>query len=138
MREETPGTGEAVEHAVRTEHRRLEELFAEVQQALQEPGDVEDTLDTFAALREEIEVHFDQEDHLYYASIGALRPDLKPELEAFAEGHRGFRLELESIAGQLERRDLEAVRRAFATLRSYFEQHEHAEERVIARAQQVG
>ena len=133
MQDGTGRTGKAVEHAVRAEHRRLDELFAEVAEAFQEPEDVEEIRDVFAALHEELDVHFDQEDRLYYATIGALRPDLKPELEAFAEGHRGFRLELAALADQLGRGDVASARSGFESLRTSFEQHEIAEENVLER-----
>ena len=133
MQDGTRRTGESVEDAVRAQHRRLEELFAEVAQAFQRPEDVEEIRDVFAALHEELDVHFDQEDRLYYATIGTLRPDLRPDLEAFAEGHRGFRLELAALADQLGRGDVASARSGFASLHSSFEQHEQAEESVLER-----
>lgn len=120
-----------VETAVALAHRRLEELFRGVTEAFDEPRDIETTRDSFAALRRELDVHFDQEDSLYYATIGSLRPHLKRRLQSFAEGHRGFRLDLEVIAGHLERGDGEAAARAFADLVSEFMHHEQAEESLL-------
>ncbi|MBW2316387.1 MAG: hemerythrin domain-containing protein [Deltaproteobacteria bacterium] len=130
MRDETSRT-EVVEQAVRTAHRRLEELFTYAVQAFEESEDIEAVRDAFAALREELDVHFDQEDRLYYSTIGSLRPSLKPRLRAFAEGHLRFRLDLATIAEHLERADLEAAGRAFQDLTSQFTQHERSEERLL-------
>lgn len=135
MHENDDVRGEAVEQAVRTEHRRLEELFAELAQALEEPADPESARDAFAALREEFETHIDQEDRLYYATIGALRPSLKPELEGFAEEHVEFRKELATLARLLERDDLAAAQGGFQALKSRFGRHERAEEQMLARAE---
>jgi hypothetical protein len=121
----------AVRQAVRGEHRDLGELFLDVGRVFREPGDLEETRDSFAALSEMLDVHFEQEDRLYYASIGALRPDLKPEIRAISEAHRHFRLELAAIADQLERGDLDSARRSFIALEARFRRHEAMEEILI-------
>jgi hemerythrin len=118
---------------VRAEHRRLDQVFAELGRALREGGDLDALRDDFAALAEQVDVHFEQEDRLYYASIGALRPELKPEIEAIALAHDRFRLELSRISDQLERAALERARLAFAQLVGAFEQHEAAEESLLRR-----
>jgi len=127
------GTGEAVGDAIRADHRQLEGAFDEVRRALGEASDLESTRDAFAALREQIEIHFDQEDRLYYNTIAGLRPDLKPELDAFTRGHEGFRQELAALASHLDQGRLEEARPVFASLDRSFREHERAEERVLDR-----
>lgn len=129
--------GDGVRHQVRSEHRRLDELFVEVAAVFAPPGVAEEMRDAFALLSEAIDVHFEQEERLYYASIGALRPDLKPEIVAIADAHRRFRLELAAIADQLERGDLAGARRGFEELASSFQQHEGVEERLLHRVEEA-
>jgi hypothetical protein len=121
--------------AIRTEHRRLEDWFIEVGEILRESSDLEEARDSFAGLSAAIDVHFDQEDRLYYATIGALRPELRPEIQSIAEGHRRFRLQLAAIADQLVRADLGSARRGFAQLVAGFGEHEAAEERLLERVE---
>lgn len=129
--------GGSVHQAVRGEHRRLDELFVEVGAVFVPPGATEEMRDAFAALSEAMDVHFEQEDRLYYASIAALRPHLKPEIVAISEAHRRFRLELAAIGDQLERSNLSAARRGFAALARAFQQHEAAEERLLVRVEEA-
>jgi len=119
--------------AIRAEHRRLDDWFATLGGLLREASDLDELRDSFAALCEAIDVHFEQEDRLSYATIAALRPELACELEAIAEGHRRFRLQLAGIADQLVRADLEAARRGFTQLVAGFAEHEAAEERLLQR-----
>jgi iron-sulfur cluster repair protein YtfE (RIC family) len=122
-----------VEDTVRAEHRQLDGAFAEVHGALAEPADLETVRDAFASLREQLEIHFDQEDRLYYATIAGLRPDLKPEFETFTRGHERFRSELASLAQLLDEAHLEDAREAFLALARGFREHEQAEEKVLDR-----
>jgi len=120
---------------IRAEHRRLDDWFREVDDILRGSSDLEDARDSFAGLSAAIDVHFDQEDRLYYRTLGALRPELRPEIESIAEGHRRFRLQLAAIAEQLAHADLEAARRGFAQLVTGFGEHEAAEERLLERVE---
>lgn len=126
-----------MQQAVRREHRRLGELFVEVGAVFTPPGAAGEMRDAFAALSEALDVHFEQEERLYYASIGALRPDLKPEIAAISAAHRRLRLELAAIGDQLERRDLAAARRSFAALASAFQHHEADEDRLLHRVEEA-
>jgi hypothetical protein len=122
-----------VKSTVQGEHHRIDELFADVGRVFSESPD--EARDAFAVLSEALDVHFEQEERLYYASIGALRPDLKPEINAIFEAHRRFRLELAAIGDQLERDALEGAQRGFAALATAFRQHEAAEERLLHRVE---
>lgn len=129
--------GDSVGQTVRSEHRRLDELFVEVISVFAPPGVAEEMRDAFAALSEALDLHFEQEDRLYYASIGALRPDLKPDIVAISEAHRGFRLALAAIADQLERGNLAAARRSFAAMTRAFQHHEALEEQLLHRVEEA-
>lgn len=137
MGHENEGAGSVVQQVVRGEHRRVDDLLVEVGRVFGNPGDADGLRDAFAALSEQMDVHFEQEDRLYYASIGALRPDLKPRIVAISESHRRFRLELAAIGDQLERGDLAAARRSFAALATGFQQHEAVEEELLHRVEQA-
>jgi len=134
--DQTKPTGNSAEQVVRAEHRRLDERFAEAARILEEPVELEEARDAFAALAEQVDVHFEQEDRLYYATIAALRPELRRDVEAIGMAHRRFRLQLAEIGGQLASADLEAARRTFAHLSRAFEQHEAAEESLLERVDQ--
>jgi hypothetical protein len=127
--------GDGVRQAVQSEHRRLDELFVEVGAVFAPPGAEEEMRDAFAALSEAIDVHFEQEERLYYASIGALRPELKSDIVAISDAHRRFRLELAAIADQLERGNLADARRGFDALARAFQQHEADEEQLLHRVE---
>jgi hemerythrin len=122
-----------VEQEVRAEHRRLDEVFAEMGRTFRESADLEEVRDAFAALAEQLDVHFEQEDRLYYVTIGALRPEFKPDIEAIALAHGRFRLQMSKITELLDRADLDAARRTFAQFVANFERHEAAEEQLLGR-----
>lgn len=129
--------GDTVQKTVRGEHHRLDELFIEVGEMFATSRIAEEMREAFAALSEAIDVHFEQEDRLYYASIGALRPDLKPDIAAISAAHHRFRLELAAIGDQLERGALAGARRSFAALATAFQQHEAAEEQLLHRVEEA-
>lgn len=122
-----------MQQAVQSEHRHLDELFAEVGRILAGGGDPDERQDAFTGLSEQIDLHLEQEDRLYHASIGVLRPDLEPALQTISEAHRRFRLELAAIADQLERGDLEGARRGFGAFAIRFRHHEALEEDLLHR-----
>lgn len=132
--EPTEPTGDGVER-VRAEHLRLDEMFVEVTSVLGQSTDLEEVRDSFAALAEQVDVHFEQEDRLYYATIAALRPELKSDVEAIALSHRFFRAAFAEIGDLLARDDLEGARQAFTRLTREFEQHEASEERLLKRVE---
>ena len=123
----------AVQQVVRSEHRRLGEQFVELARVFDETGAQDELRDAFAALYEELDVHFEQEDRLYYSSIRALRPDLAPEIREISAAHHRFRLQLGAIGDQLGRGDVRAAREGFATLAADYRQHEAREEALLQR-----
>jgi hypothetical protein len=131
--EGTPRTGGVVQQVVRGEHYRLGEMFVEVGRIFGAASAVETVREAFSILSEQLDVHFEQEERLYYASIGALRQDLKPAILTISEDHRRFRLELAAIADQLERGDVEGAAHGFEALTTGFRRHEAMEEALLRR-----
>lgn len=129
--------GDTVQRAVRGEHRRLDELFVAMGERFGTSTTADEVRDAFSALSVAIDVHFEQEERLYYASIGALRPDLKPEITKLLEAHRRFRLELAAIGDQIERSGLTGARQSFSALAAAFQQHESAEDRLLQRVEEA-
>jgi hypothetical protein len=82
--------GGGMQHEVREAHRRLQELYADVQETLAEEPSNEAARAEFAALRESLDVHFEQEDRLYYSAIRSLRPELAQRVTGFAEALSEF------------------------------------------------
>jgi hypothetical protein len=125
---------DGVREAVSREHRQLDALFDEVLAAFAAcREDPEAVRDAFAALREQLDVHFEQEDRLYYASIGALRPDLSAEIRAISEAHQGFRRESAAIREELERDEVSAARGRVAAFAEAFRRHEAMEHSLLER-----
>jgi hypothetical protein len=115
-------------------HRQLDALFDEVLAAFAERREDPDAVrDAFAALIEQLDVHFQQEDLLYYTSIEALRPELSREIRAISEAHRGFRLESAAIKEELERGKVSLPRGRVAAFAEAFRRHETLEESLLER-----
>jgi hypothetical protein len=134
MADETRAAGEELHGLVSDEHRRLDDLFAEIEASFAERRhDSNGVRDAFAALCEEFDVHLEQEDRLYYASLGALCPELGPEIRAIADAHRHFRREMAAIGDRLERDDFSAARQRIGALAEGFRLHEAIEESLLQR-----
>lgn len=127
--EEDPNTGEKVKRHVLAEHRHLDTIFAEVRAAFDKP---EAAARALAQLIEALDVHFQQEDDLYYPAVASHRPDLAPRLKAISAGHGVFRDDVERVRSLLERGEIDAARRSFESLARAFEQHETVEEQILA------
>ena len=133
MRDERREPRNAVEQVVRGEHRRIGGQFVDVARAFEQPDERDALREAFTALCEQLDVHFEQEERLYYASIGALRPDVAPEIRAISSAHAHFRLQLAAIADQLRRGEIRAAHQGFSTLAADFHQHEALEEKLLQR-----
>lgn len=131
--ENTPKTGGAVKDRVLAEHRRLDGLLAEACDAFRGGQGSDSGVEAFQELREALEIHFDQEDRLYYPAIRALRPDFKAGLQEFIAEHEKFRTQLENIETLLARADFEGSGRAIEMLAGEFGRHEVSEESVLQR-----
>jgi hypothetical protein len=116
---------------VSREHRRLDELLRELETSLADLRDPESGRDAFAALAEQVDVHFEQEESLYYAPIAALRRELEPRIRAIFEAHVAFRQELALVGSQLERGDAAGARLRIAAFAEAFQRHEAREESLL-------
>jgi hypothetical protein len=129
------GAGDAREDlhgSVSREHRRLGALLGELEASLERHADDPDAVrDAFAALSEQLDVHFEQEDRLYYPSLAALRPELAPQIRAIADAHRSFRLEIAAIGDALERAELAPARQRRGAVAVAVQRHEAREEALL-------
>lgn len=119
-----------MEESIVEAHRTLDVLFEGLRTVLR-AGPADDASRQFVALRDALDAHFEQEDALYYPTIGALRPDTRPTIHAITEAHGRFREHLETIGTLLERgADGEAVQ-SFESFVQEFSQHERQEEALV-------
>jgi hypothetical protein len=117
---------------VREAHRRLQDSYADVQETLAEEPSSEAAREVFAALRESLNVHFEQEDRLYYPAIRSLRPELGPRVAGFADQHDRFRRCLTAIDTLLGAGNRAEALSEFAALTREFGLHEADEEAMLA------
>lgn len=131
-RPDQPGrAGGSMEQVVAAEHRHLDALFAEVRRAFASADPEADAFDALKRLAEALDVHFVQEDELYYPAITALRPETKPDVESISDGHRVFRAQLGGIVRDLYEGRVEHARGEFEAFTREFAKHEIAEERLL-------
>ena len=132
---------------IQAEHQLIDELFDQTRDAFELAQDgagnsggarLEELCDAVAALGEELGLHFEQEEELYFPALTSLRGEFAEELAGFEERHRRFRLSLEALAGQLERRNLDIARASFESLAESFRLHEDAEEAVLKKIEEAG
>lgn len=129
-----------MEREILAQHRRLRGLFADVEDALEaalgaSAGDgagVDEVREALARLGEALDVHFEQEDRLYYPPIVSLRPEHRERIDSLAEQHTAFRERLARIAQRLEVGRLEPTAQAFRELVADFGRHEKSEEELLA------
>jgi hypothetical protein len=86
---------------------------------------------SLARLQEALEVHFLQEDELYYPAIWALRPGQRERLEACVAVHHQFRDLLRDLCGRATRGELAGALQVFEALAEDFRRHEVREEEVL-------
>lgn len=123
---------DASRNQLQAEHRYLERLMEGVARRLAPEVASEERLGAFGELAAELEVHFEQEDRLYYPSIAALAPDHKERLAELTRRHQAFLQQLRAIADRLAHDDLEAARSAFEAFRADFRRHETIEEAILS------
>ena len=122
---------ERLEREVVEQHRRLDTLFSAVREnfvAERGPAALSSSL---GRLQEALEVHFLQEDELYYPAIWALRPEQKARLEACVAVHQQFRDLLRDLEGRTTRGELAGALQVFEALAEDFRRHEVREEEVL-------
>jgi hypothetical protein len=121
-----------VERQVIAEHRRLDGLFAAVRAGFVAKSEAPELSARLRELRDALEVHFRQEDELYYPILCALRPDLRVRLEACVAVHARFRELLSDLALRSAQGQLAGSIRVFETLAEDFRRHEVREEELLS------
>lgn len=121
-----------IEQLVSGEHRRLDALFAELQDAVAE-GEGAVVASLFAQLREALEDHLAREDRLYYPALRVLQPDHRHALHEFAIAHDAFRAELTAIASALDGAPAADLPARIGAIARRFAAHESGEESLLRR-----
>lgn len=122
---------EPLEREVVDQHRRLDALFAAVRESFaSERGDAALSA-SLGRLEEALEVHFLQEDELYYPALSALRPEQKARLQACVAAHQRLRDLLHDLGGRAARGERAGAIQAFEALAEDFRRHEVREEEVL-------
>jgi hypothetical protein len=116
--------------SISTAHRRIDALLGETRSALRASDEARASA-SFEHLRTALEAHFDQEDRLYYPSIRALRPDLKPTVEGFVAAHARFGRRLAEISASLAAGSLADAQQALEAFADAFAPHEVREEAML-------
>ena len=124
-------TDERLEREVVEQHRRLDALFTAVRESLVAERGASALSASLGRLEEALEVHFLQEDELYYPAIGALRPEQKARLQACVAAHRHLRNQLRDLDGRAARGERAGALQVFEALAEDFRRHEVREEEVL-------
>ena len=122
---------ERLEREVVRQHRRLDGVFAAVREVFVAQRGAAALALTLGQLRDALEVHFLQEEELYYPAIWALRPQQRARLEACTAVHRQFRDLLHDLDGRAARGELAGALQTFEALAEDFRRHEVREEEVL-------
>jgi hypothetical protein len=128
-----PGERSEIVQRVRDDHLRLDDLFAELRDAIEDGAAAPEVAELFARLRASLELHLAQEDRVYYPGLRGLRPGHRRLLEAFCSAHDEFRDELAAIATVLGAAAAADLERRVDVLARRFVMHESAEELLLER-----
>jgi Hemerythrin HHE cation binding domain len=120
------------ERRISSQHRQLEELFAEVLASLQNGG-VRKGISDFLLFSTALEAHMSVEEDIYFPALHGLRSDVGPELEALMNDHQGLRAKVARIREMLTQEDKRLGLEALDELAADIGQHEGQEEELIAR-----
>ncbi|RIL05052.1 MAG: hypothetical protein DCC71_11805 [Proteobacteria bacterium] len=114
------------------QHRQLDAMFDGLLLALRsDAGELHGVRERFAALRDALEAHVDQEDRLYYPAVRALRPVYRPQIEQLFDAHETFRARLGEIDASLANGAAADARAALGEFARAFALHEAAEEQML-------
>ena len=118
------------------EHRSLNLLFQETRALLQQPSATAEVREAVAQLLEAVEAHLVREESLYYPTLWALRPDMKPPLQEIVQSHDEFRGLLDALTQCLDSDSLPTAGERFEELARLFSEHEQAEETLLISLEQ--
>lgn len=119
-----------LEEMIASEHRFVDALLEETRAAIRS-ADALEAGSAFGRLREEIEAHFQREDHLYYPAIRALRPSRRELLTRLHDTHREIRGRLDKIAAHLATAALAEAEGALEDFAEAFSRHEASERSLV-------
>ncbi len=117
------------------EHRHLEKLLEALWRALEGDRLGSNSWSAFQELSEELRIHFEREDQLYFPAIWGLHPDLKVTLGEVSERHSWFCEQLQLIGDHLGQEDPQGVIAVLRGLDEAFRAHEQTEEQILARVE---
>lgn len=120
------------ERRISSQHQQLEELFERVLASVRRGGPRKGVSD-FLLFATALEAHMSVEEDIYFPALHGLRGDIGGELESLMGDHVRFRRRLEEVREILATNDPSASRRALDELAADVDQHEEAEEALIAR-----
>ncbi len=124
-------TRNPIERDVIEEHRRIDVQFAAVREGFVGECAVADLCREIERLQQVLDVHFGQEEALYYPALWALRPALREPLERCLVEHEVLGAQLLELKGCTDREELAAAVRAFEALAESFRRHEVREEHAL-------
>jgi hypothetical protein len=111
------------------QHRALDALFAAVRESFEREG--ASLTRALARLEEALEVHFLQEDELYYPALWSVRPEQRGRLEACIAKHPDFRARLRDLSGRASRGEIGGAHQVFEAMAEDFRRHEVHEEQLL-------
>jgi hemerythrin len=111
------------------EHRALDALFATARESFRQEGNA--LVRALARLEEAMEVHFAQEEELYYPALWSVRPAHRGELEACVTKHPDFRGRLRDVQDRASRGETSGAHLVFEAMVEDFRRHEVHEEQVL-------
>lgn len=118
-----------MQEEIAAQHRRLDGLFEAVRDALERAG--LETSHALADLADALAAHFDQEDRLYYPTVGSLRPEHRPSVERFKTDHQRFLGRLARVAERVRAHELGEAAHEFERFAADFAGHEAGEEALM-------
>jgi hypothetical protein len=111
------------------QHRRLDGLFEGVRNAFADAG--LEAGEALGELGDALAAHFEQEDRLYYPTVGSLRPEHRSTVERLAGDHERFLIRLDGVAARVRHGGLEEAAEEFERFAGDFARHEDAEEALL-------
>lgn len=127
-----------MERKLAEQHRRLDALFDHANEVMRSARPLAAARELMLQLAKSLDTHLEQEERLYFPTIGALHPTQKPRLASCVAAHDLFRSELRQLEVHLEREDREAATRALESLIASFSEHEAVEEAMLAELEGEG
>ena len=122
--------GRSARASLAAEHQELEALFAAARAALR-GRDGEAAAAALERLRGLLAGHFESEEHLYYPTLRALRPERASALLGFASDHERLVERIARAQRALERASLAEAKAALEQVAEEFVRHEEGENALL-------